>query len=74
MDFQSIYYPGKLIVLTNELFNKQKIIQKENNIIYWKSYIERFFSPNCIYSVIMNRENRTWTFSSFILIVFRFWV
>lgn len=63
MDFQSIYYPGKLIVLTNELFNKQKIIQKENNIIYWKSYIERYFSPDCTYSVIMHRENRTWTFS-----------
>lgn len=23
-DFKSIYYPGKLIILVNELFNKQK--------------------------------------------------
>jgi hypothetical protein len=63
MDFKSMYYPGKLIVLTNELFNKQKIIQKENDLLYWKSYIERYFSPDCVYSVIMSRDSRKWTFS-----------
>ena len=63
LDFQSMYYPGKLVVLTNELFNRQKIIQRENNLLYWKHYIERYFSPNCVFSIIMSRENRTWTFS-----------
>ena len=63
MDFKSIYYPGKLIVLTNELFNKQKIIQRDNNTLYWKAYVERYFSKNCVYSVIMSRDSRTWTFS-----------
>jgi hypothetical protein len=64
IDFQSIYYPGRLVVLTNELFNKQKIIQKDNNLLYWKQYIERYFSADCTYSIIMSRENRTWTFSN----------
>lgn len=68
MDFKSMYYPGKLIVLTNELFNKQKINPKENNINYWKSYTERYFNSNCTYSIIMNRDNRTWTFSNPLLI------
>lgn len=68
MDFQSIYYPGKLIVLTNELFNMQKIIQKENNVNSWKNYVNRYFNEDSIYSVIMNRENRTWTFSKFIIL------
>jgi hypothetical protein len=63
MDFKSIYYPGKLVVLSNELFNKQKITQNENNINYWHQYIERYFSPECVFSIIMSRENRTWTFS-----------
>jgi hypothetical protein len=66
VDFQSIYYPGRLVVLTNELFNKQKIIQKDNNLLYWKQYIERYFSTDCTYSIIMSRENRTWTFSRII--------
>jgi len=65
IDFRSTYYPGKLIVLTNELFNKQKINLKENNMSYWKNYTDRYFSNNCTYSVIMNRDNRTWTFSKF---------
>ncbi len=63
MDFQSIYYPGKLIVLTNELFNMQKIIHKDNNVNTWKNYVNRYFNEDSVYSVIMNRENRTWTFS-----------
>ena len=25
IDFQKIYFPGKLVILTNELFNKQKV-------------------------------------------------
>lgn len=62
-DFKSNYYPGKLIILTNELFNKQKINNKENNMNYWKLYVERYFSEQTLYSVIMNRDNRTWTFS-----------
>jgi hypothetical protein len=65
MDFQSIYYPGKLIVLTNELFNMQKIIQKDNNVDAWKNYVNRYFNEDSVYSVIMNRENRTWTFSNY---------
>jgi hypothetical protein len=65
MDFQSIYYPGKLVVLTNELFNKQKINQSENNFLYWKQYTERYFAKDCVFNVIMSRENRTWTFSKF---------
>jgi len=64
MDFKSMYYPGKLIVLTNELYNKQKINPNENNVNYWKSYTERYFSTNCTYSIIMNRDNKTWTFSN----------
>jgi hypothetical protein len=63
MDFKSVYYPGRLVILTNELFNKQKINQDDNNINYWQTYIERYFSPTCIYSIIMNRDNRHWTFS-----------
>jgi hypothetical protein len=62
-DFKGNYYPGKLIILTNEIFNKQKINNKENNMNYWKYYVERYFSEQCTYSVIMNRDNRTWTFS-----------
>ncbi len=65
IDFRSIYYPGKLVVLTNELFNKQKITQRDNNLPYWESYIERYFSKSCTYNVIMNRDSRTWTFSKF---------
>jgi hypothetical protein len=71
IDFRSIYYPGKLVVLTNELFNKQKISQKDNNLPYWESYIDRYFSKNCTYSVIMNRDSRTWTFSNYYLTRFR---
>lgn len=63
MDFKTMYYPGKLVVLTNELFNKQKINPKENNVNYWKNYTERYFSTVCTYSIIMNRDNKTWTFS-----------
>lgn len=69
MDFQSIYYPGKLIVLTNELFNMQKIIQKDNNVDAWKNYVKRYFNEDSVYSVIMNRENRTWTFSNYNMII-----
>jgi hypothetical protein len=63
LDYTSHYYPGRLIVLTNELFNKQKITQKENNILYWKTYTEKYFSHNCLYSIIMKTENQTWSFS-----------
>ena len=68
INFKSIYYPGKLIVLTNELFNEQKINLKENNMNYWKNYTERYFANNCTYSIIMNRDDRTWTFSKSSLI------
>jgi hypothetical protein len=64
MDFKYIYYPGRLVVLTNELFNKQKIHQKDNSTQYWKAYVDRYFSQNCTYSVIMTRDSRTWTFSN----------
>jgi hypothetical protein len=57
------YYSGKLVVLTNELFNKLKISKEDNVLKYWEWYTNRFFSENCTYSVIMNRDNRSWTFS-----------
>jgi hypothetical protein len=63
IDFKSLYYPGKLVVLTNELFNKQKISKDENMLKYWEVYTGRFFNESCTYSVIMNRDNRSWTFS-----------
>jgi hypothetical protein len=63
IDFQAIYYPGKLVVLTNELFYKQKVNIRENCLKYWETYTGRFFSESCIYSVIMKRDNRSWTFS-----------
>ena len=58
------YFPGKLIVLTNEYFNKQKQIKTEGNSIqHWKDYVERFFSENCNYCIIMSRVSKEWTFS-----------
>ena len=61
------YFPGKLIVLTNEYFNKQKQIKTEGNSIqHWKDYVERFFSENCNYCIIMSRVSKEWTFSKII--------
>ena len=58
------YFPGKLIVLTNEYFNKQKQIKTEGNSIQqWKDYVERCFSENCNYCIIMSRVSKEWTFS-----------
>ena len=58
------YFPWKLLVLVNEYFNKQKQIKTEGNSIQqWKEYVERFFSVNCNYCIIMSRVNKEWTFS-----------
>lgn len=58
------YFPGKLLVLANEYFNKQKQIKNEGNSIKtWKAYVERFFTENCNYCIIMSRVSKEWTFS-----------
>jgi hypothetical protein len=58
------YFPGKLLVLINEYFNLQKQIKSEGNQINkWKEYVQRFFSPKCIYCNIMNRDNKDWACS-----------
>lgn len=58
------YFPGKLLVLINEYYNKRKQIKKEgNHISQWKLFVERFFSEKCNYSNIMSRDDKEWTFS-----------
>jgi hypothetical protein len=63
MDFQKIYYPGKLLVLTNEVFNKMKINYKDNNILYWQDYTNTYFKQTCTFSLVMEREVKSWVFS-----------
>lgn len=36
IDYKSIYYPGKLVILANEFFNKQKIVSKVSLTQYSK--------------------------------------
>lgn len=59
------YYPGKLVVLANEYFNKQKQLKEENDIKQWKAFVERFFNEKCIYCMMLSRDNKEWTFSKY---------
>jgi hypothetical protein len=60
-----LYFPGKLIVIMNEFFNKQKQIKNEGNtIIKWQKFVERFFSTKCEYCIVMNRDSKDWKFSN----------
>ena len=59
------YYPGKLIVIMNEFFNNQKKIEKcSQNISYWESFVNHFFSKKSKYCIIMNQEGKQWVFNS----------
>ena len=59
------YYPGKLIVIMNEFFNNQKKIEKcSQNISYWESFVNHFFSKKIKYCIIMNQEGKQWVFNS----------
>ena len=57
------YFPGKLVVIINEYFNKHKHI-KENSIEYWKDFVANYFTEKCKYSIIISQEGKDWTFNS----------
>lgn len=57
------YFPGKLVVIINEYFNKHKHI-KENSIEYWKDFVSNYFTEKCKYSIIIDQEGKDWTFNA----------
>ena len=59
------YFPGKLLLIINELFNNQTNCEKVcNNILFWESYVCNYFSPKINYCEIMNQEGNQWQFKS----------
>ena len=61
----SNYFPGKLLLIINELFNNQKNSEKVcGNILFWESYVYHYFSTKVNYCEIMNQEGNQWVFRS----------
>ena len=61
------YFPGKITILVQDLFNSQKKVNINDNETFWETYTNKYFSKNCVYSILYSRNNKEWKFSKNII-------